>query len=121
MKIASIASGSNGNCYYLENENDAILIDAGISAKQIVQRMANIGLSMSKVRGVFISHEHTDHVRGVDVLSRKYSVQVFMTQKTYSSYGKIINFGEVLLVFMQSQDIVIFINLSHISKLSSVN
>ena len=90
MKIASIASGSNGNCYYLEDDNDAILVDAGISAKQIVQRMANLGLSMSKVRGVFISHEHTDHVLGVDVLSRKYSVPVFMTQKTYSSYGKII-------------------------------
>lgn len=90
MKIASIASGSNGNCYYLEDDNDVILVDAGISARQIVQRMANIGLSMSKVRGVFISHEHADHVRGVDVLSRKYSIPVFITQKTYSSYGKII-------------------------------
>lgn len=90
MKIAAIASGSNGNCYYLENDDDAILIDAGISAKQIVARMANLGLSMSKVRGVFISHEHTDHVRGIDVLSRKYSVPVFMTQKTYMKYGKII-------------------------------
>ena len=69
MKIASIASGSNGNCYYLEDDNDAILVDAGISAKQIVQRMANLGLSMYKVRGVCISHEHTDHVCGVDVLS----------------------------------------------------
>ena len=90
MKIASIASGSNGNCYYLENDDDAILIDAGISTKLIVERMSKLSLSMSKVRGVFISHEHTDHVRGVDVLSRKYSVPVFMTQKTYSSYGKII-------------------------------
>ncbi len=90
MKIAAIASGSNGNCYYLENDDDAILVDAGISAKQIVARMTNIGLSMSKVRGVFISHEHTDHIRGLDVLSRKYSVPAFMTQKTYWKYGKII-------------------------------
>ena len=90
LKIASIASGSNGNCYYLENDNDAILVDAGISAKQIIERMTNLGLSMSKVRAVFISHEHTDHVRGVDVLSRKYSVPVFMTKKTYLSYGNII-------------------------------
>ncbi|MGA2782966.1 MAG: MBL fold metallo-hydrolase [Smithella sp.] len=97
MKIASIASGSNGNCYYLENDNDAILIDAGISTKQIVHRMTNIGLSMSKVRAVFISHEHTDHVRGLDVLSRKYSIPVFITRKTYSSYGKTIR--EPLLNF----------------------
>lgn len=88
MKIASIASGSNGNCYYLENDDDAILVDAGISTKQIVQRMDNLGLSMSRVRGVFISHEHGDHVRGLDVLCRRFSVPVFMTQKTYSSYGK---------------------------------
>ncbi len=91
MKIASIASGSNGNCYYLENDNDAILVDAGISTKQIVARMTKLGLSMSKVKGVFISHEHTDHVLGVEVLSKKYSVPVFMTQKTYTSCGKIIN------------------------------
>jgi phosphoribosyl 1,2-cyclic phosphodiesterase len=106
LKIASIASGSNGNCYYLENENDAILVDAGISARQIVQRMANIGLSISKVRGVFISHEHTDHVRGVDVLSRKYSVPVFITQKTYASYGKIIK-DSLLNYFIPGNDLKI--------------
>jgi len=106
LKIASIASGSNGNCYYLENDNDAILVDAGISAKQIVNRMANLGLSMSKVRGVFVSHEHTDHVCGVDVLSRKYSVPVFMTQKTYSSYGKIIK-DSLLNVFYPGKQVTL--------------
>jgi phosphoribosyl 1,2-cyclic phosphodiesterase len=106
LKIASIASGSNGNCYYIENDDDAILIDAGISARQIVARMNNLGLSMSKVRGVFISHEHTDHVRGVDVLSRQYSVPVFMTQKTYSSYGNIIK--DSLLNFFSPEEQVKF-------------
>lgn len=91
LKIAAIASGSNGNCYYLENRNDAVLIDAGISTRQIVTRMANLGLSMSRVRGVFISHEHADHVSGVDVLSRKYGVPVFMTRKTYASWGKAVD------------------------------
>jgi len=90
LKIASIASGSNGNCYYLGNDDDAILIDAGISAKQIAERMTRLGLSLSKLRGVFISHEHSDHIRGIDVFSRKYSVPVFMTQKTYVSYDHVI-------------------------------
>lgn len=90
MDIASIASGSNGNCYYLGNSADAILVDAGISARQIVERMSRLGLSMLRLKGIFISHEHSDHVRGMDVLSRKYAIPVFMTQKTYSSYGKII-------------------------------
>ncbi|MGB5217166.1 MAG: MBL fold metallo-hydrolase [Smithella sp.] len=88
MKFASIASGSNGNCYYLENGEDAILVDAGISARQIVNRMANLGLFMFQVKGLFISHEHLDHIRGVDVLSRRFSVPVFMTRKTYASYGR---------------------------------
>jgi phosphoribosyl 1,2-cyclic phosphodiesterase len=91
LKIASIASGSNGNCYYLGNDDDAILVDAGISARQIVERMTRLGLSLSRLRGVFISHEHSDHVRGIDVFCRKHSVPVFMTEKTYVSYGRVIN------------------------------
>ena len=63
-------------------------MDAGVSARQIVNRMANLGLSMSKVKGLFISHEHADHICGVDVLSRRFSVPVFMTRKTYASYGR---------------------------------
>ena len=91
MNIASIASGSNGNCYYLGNDDDAILVDAGVSARQIVERMTRLGLSLSRLRGVFISHEHSDHVRGIDVFCRKHSVPVFMTEKTYVSYGRVIN------------------------------
>lgn len=91
MKIASIASGSNGNCYYLENNDDAILVDAGISARQIVERMTRLGLSLSRLRGVFISHEHSDHVRGIDVFCRKHAVPVFMTEKTYISYGRVVS------------------------------
>jgi len=97
LKIASIASGSNGNCYYLETGEEAVLIDAGISAKQISERMTRLGLSVSKLRGVFISHEHSDHIRGLDVFSRKHAIPVFMTRKTYASYGKTIS--ESLLNF----------------------
>lgn len=91
MKIASIASGSNGNCYYLGNDDDAILVDAGVSARQIVERMTRLGLSLSRLRGVFISHEHSDHVRGIDVFCRKHAVPVFMTEKTYVSYGRVVS------------------------------
>ena len=90
LKIASIASGSNGNCYYLENDGEAILIDAGITAKQITERMTRLGLAISGLRGVFVTHEHADHVRGLDVLTRKYALPVFITRKTYAAYGKII-------------------------------
>lgn len=95
MKIASLASGSNGNCYYLEEGDDAVLIDAGVSRKQIIERMNRLGLSLSRLRGVFISHEHSDHIHGADVLARKHGVEIFMTQKTYAAYGRTINDGSV--------------------------
>ena len=87
MFICSINSGSNGNCYYIGNSNDAVLIDAGISCREIEKRFLRSGLSMKKVRAIFISHEHTDHIRGVEVLSKKYSIPVYINEKTYFNGG----------------------------------
>ena len=80
--ITSLNSGSNGNCYYVGNERDAVLVDAGISCRETEKRMQRLGLSMQKVRAIFISHEHSDHIRGLDVLSRKYQIPVYVTPKT---------------------------------------
>jgi phosphoribosyl 1,2-cyclic phosphodiesterase len=81
--VASINSGSNGNCYYVGNSNEAVLIDAGISCRETEKRMARIGLNMRKVKAIFISHEHSDHIRGVEVLSKKYQLPVYITERTY--------------------------------------
>jgi phosphoribosyl 1,2-cyclic phosphodiesterase len=83
LSIASLNSGSNGNCYYIGNEDDAVLIDAGISCRETERRMARLELSIRKVRAIFISHEHSDHIRGVEVLSRKHGIPVYMTELTY--------------------------------------
>ncbi len=80
--ISSIASGSNGNCYYVGNGREAILVDAGISCRQIERRMAGQGLSMQEVKAIFVSHEHTDHVKGLSVLANKYQLPVFLTNGT---------------------------------------
>lgn len=90
VELCALASGSNGNCYYIGNEKDAVLIDAGISTKKILQRMDEAGLSASKVRGIFISHEHSDHVHGVRVLSKKLGVPAWFTQGTFDA----LKFGE---------------------------
>src|SRR3546814_21092972 len=58
--ISSIASGSNGNCYYVGNDREAVLVDAGISCRQIEKRMAKQGLSMQNVKAIFVSHEHSE-------------------------------------------------------------
>jgi phosphoribosyl 1,2-cyclic phosphodiesterase len=84
--IASLNSGSNGNCYYIGNETEAVLVDAGISCRETERRMKRLGLDMGKVKAVFVSHEHTDHIRGIPVLSRKYRLPVYITPGTLQ-YG----------------------------------
>jgi phosphoribosyl 1,2-cyclic phosphodiesterase len=88
VEICALASGSNGNCYYIGNSRDAVLIDAGVSCKQVLSRMAGAGLDARKVRGIFVSHEHSDHVRGVRVLGNKLRVPVWFTQATWMAAGE---------------------------------
>ncbi|HRO42281.1 MAG TPA: MBL fold metallo-hydrolase [Flavipsychrobacter sp.] len=82
---AALASGSNGNCYYIANDNEAVLIDAGISCKEIEMRMRALSLSMQKLKAIFISHEHIDHIKGVEVFSRKHQLPVYITPKTLTN------------------------------------
>ncbi len=80
--ITSLNSGSNGNCYYIGNETDAVLIDAGLSCRETETRMTRLGLSMETVKAIFISHEHSDHISGLTVLARKYQLPVYITPDT---------------------------------------
>jgi len=80
--ITSLNSGSNGNCYYIGNEHEAVLIDAGISCRETERRMKRLGLSISKVKAIFISHEHSDHISGIPVMAKKYQLPVYVTPLT---------------------------------------
>ncbi len=82
LLITSLNSGSNGNCYYVGNKQEAVLVDAGISCREIEQRMSNLNLSMQHVKAIFISHEHIDHIRGLGTLSKKYQLPVYITHST---------------------------------------
>jgi phosphoribosyl 1,2-cyclic phosphodiesterase len=79
LLVTSLNSGSNGNCYYIGNENEAILVDAGISCRETEKRMKRLDLSMQKVKAIFISHEHADHIFGIRVLATKYRLPVYCT------------------------------------------
>lgn len=83
--ITSLNSGSNGNCYYIGNDTEAVLIDAGISCRETERRMKKLGLSMSLVKAIFVSHEHTDHITGVPGLSKKYQLPVYITSATFQN------------------------------------
>lgn len=87
LYIASLNSGSNGNCYYIGNNNEAVLIDAGISCRETEKRMKRLGLLMNKVKAIFVSHEHTDHISGIPVLSKKFQLPVYITSSTLKFSG----------------------------------
>ena len=82
LQIASLNSGSNANCYYVGNQNEAVLIDAGLSCRETDKRMKRLGLDIRSVKAIFISHEHADHIAGLQVLSKKYRLPVYITQNT---------------------------------------
>jgi len=85
VKISVLSSGSCGNCFYIENDKSAVLIDAGISCRQIMERLEIIKRTPEKIKGIFITHEHSDHIKGCDVFSRKFNIPVFSTRKTAES------------------------------------
>jgi phosphoribosyl 1,2-cyclic phosphodiesterase len=82
LVIASLNSGSNGNCYYIGNKEEAVLVDAGISCRETERRMKRLELSMKKVKAIFITHEHADHISGLHKLVKKFSIPIYVTQKT---------------------------------------
>lgn len=83
LYITSLNSGSNGNCYYVGNNQEAVLIDAGISCRETEKRMARLGLDMEKVKAIFVSHEHGDHITGIPALSKKYQLPVYANATTF--------------------------------------
>ncbi|WP_437920167.1 MBL fold metallo-hydrolase [Sphingobacterium sp. LRF_L2] len=83
MKYSALASGSNGNCYYVGTDTHQILIDVGINTKHVELRMANLGIDPSAIDAIFITHEHTDHIRGLSVFCKRYQIPVYITAGSY--------------------------------------
>jgi phosphoribosyl 1,2-cyclic phosphodiesterase len=85
LNFCSLSSGSSGNCYYLGNEFHGILIDAGISATSIRKFLKNMDISMQTIMGVLITHNHIDHIRGLELLTRKNTLPAFTTHNIWKS------------------------------------
>jgi phosphoribosyl 1,2-cyclic phosphodiesterase len=84
MQISVLASGSSGNCTYIESGESKILIDAGISMRRIKKNLVNHGIDLSEINGVFVTHEHTDHVYALPQLSKQ-NIPIFMNRATLNS------------------------------------
>lgn len=85
LNFFSLSSGSSGNCFYLGNEFHGILIDAGISAGAIRKFLKAMDISMQAIMGVLITHNHTDHIKGLEVLTRRNGIPAFTTGKIWKS------------------------------------
>ncbi|GGH02496.1 MBL fold metallo-hydrolase [Pedobacter zeae] len=85
LYFTSINSGSNGNCYYVGNDNEAVLVDVGLTCREVEKRMTRLGLSISKIKAIFISHEHSDHIKGLTVFAKKYKLPVYISTLTLKS------------------------------------
>ncbi|MBW2593883.1 MAG: MBL fold metallo-hydrolase [Deltaproteobacteria bacterium] len=80
--VCVLASGSKGNAVYISDGDTAVLVDAGLSGIEIQRRMKSRGLSPEGLAAIIVSHEHTDHIHGVGVLSRRYQLPVYINKKT---------------------------------------
>ena len=97
MKVCLLGSGSKGNCIYVESRGSAVLIDQGFSHSQIVERLESRGLDTSKIKGILLTHEHDDHIKGVGITARKLDVPVYATPGTLEAKGNIFNSDETLV------------------------
>ena len=88
LKICPLASGSNGNCTYISDGKTNILIDTGISATRIIRELSSLGTGVSAIDAVFITHEHTDHITGLEKLLQRVDAPVYASCGTARGIGE---------------------------------
>ena len=95
MDFCSIASGSSGNCIYVGSDQTSVLIDTGISRKRIVDGLHEIDRKPEELKGILITHEHSDHIKGLGVMSRKYHIPIYATAGTIDGIRNSTSLGQI--------------------------
>lgn len=95
MQLCSIASGSSGNCIYVGSDTTHLLVDTGISKKRTEEGLNEIGVSLQDMDGILITHEHADHISGLGVISRKYHLPIYATQRTIEAIQGVSSLGNL--------------------------
>ncbi len=90
FRFCNLFSGSSGNCSYLEAGTGRYLIDAGLSGKRVQAGLESIGVDPKSLTGIFVTHEHRDHIHGVGVLSRRFKLPIYANAKTWRGMEPII-------------------------------
>lgn len=95
MRLCSIASGSSGNCIYTGSAKTHILVDAGISAKKVEEGLKKLQVEGKDLKGLLLTHEHSDHVKGVGILARRYGLPVYATAGTIAQMKRMKSLGKI--------------------------
>lgn len=93
IRFCSLASGSSGNCQYIETDRIKLLIDAGLSGRKIENSLKSIGISPEDINGILVTHEHKDHIKGVGILSRRYNLPIYANESTWKAMAN--DIGEI--------------------------
>ena len=83
FKFCNLYSGSSGNCSFIKTENTQILVDCGVSSKKIEEALSSIGESVDNINAIIISHEHSDHVKGIATICKKHNIPIYANTKTF--------------------------------------
>jgi len=93
MQFSVLASGSSGNAVYVETDTHSFLVDAGLSGKQMDKLFQEIDRNPAKLNGILVTHEHSDHIKGLGVMARKYKLPIYANEKTWQAMDGMI--GEI--------------------------
>ena len=93
IRLCSLSSGSSGNCVFVGNDDNGVLVDCGVSGKEILNNLKNIGVCTSTIKAVVVTHEHSDHIKSVGIISRKLGVPIYANINTWNGMASMI--GEV--------------------------
>ena len=95
MNLCSIASGSSGNCIYVGSDTTGLLVDVGISGKRIEEGLRSINHTTGDCNGILVTHEHSDHIKGLGVISRKYKIPIYCTRGTMEAMQGMSSLGKM--------------------------
>lgn len=95
MRFSVLASGSTGNAVFIENDEYRFLVDAGFSAKKMEGLLSGIDRSLAQIDGIFVTHEHSDHIKGIGVIARKHGIPIYANEKTWRAMDGLV--GEIPL------------------------
>src|SRR5699024_664468 len=83
MRFSVLASGSTGNAFYIESAGEKILVDAGLSGKQLTTQLEQIGVDANELSCILVTHEHSDHIKGLGVMARRFNLPIYANEKTW--------------------------------------